>query len=120
MDSEYQQVGLPFIPSIKLLATVISIPTPQRAIIDSGMKSISLDNGLPKIISHSGVTLKALHEEHGVLELDPSVVNLLVGEHVELLPSHVCTTVNLHDSYYVMRRNDFEVLWPIQGRGKFQ
>ena len=89
MDSEYQQVDLPFIPSIKLLATVISIPTPQRAIIDSGMKSISLDNGLLKIISRSGVTLKALYEEHGNLKLDPTVVSLQVGYHVELLPSRV-------------------------------
>lgn len=120
MDSEYEKVGVPFVPSIKLLATVISIPTPQRAIIDSGMKSISTDNGLPRILSRKGITLKALHEEHGILELDPSVVNLQVGDHVELLPSHVCTTVNLHDNYYVMRRDSVETIWSIQGRGKFQ
>jgi D-serine deaminase-like pyridoxal phosphate-dependent protein len=84
------------------------------------MKSISTDNGLPRILSRKGITLKALHEEHGILELDLSVDNLQIGGHVELLPSHVCTTVNLHDNYYVMRRDSVEAIWSIQGRGKFQ
>jgi D-serine deaminase-like pyridoxal phosphate-dependent protein len=120
MDTEYEKVGVPFIPSIKVLATVISTPTPQRAIIDAGMKSISTDNGLPKMLAKNGIVLKALHEEHGILEIDPSAASLNIGDQVALLPSHVCTTVNLHDKYYVMRRESLEEIWPIKGRGKFQ
>ncbi len=120
MDSKYQEMGLPFRQSISLLSTVISTPTPQRAVIDAGMKAISLDNGLPKVISPGFVALRALHEEHGLLEVDLQAPALKVGDRVELVPSHVCTTVNLHDQYYVMRDDKVETVWPIEGRGKFQ
>jgi D-serine deaminase-like pyridoxal phosphate-dependent protein len=51
MDTRYQNLELPFRQSVTLLATIISIPTKERAIIDSGMKSISSDNGLPIVVS---------------------------------------------------------------------
>jgi D-serine deaminase-like pyridoxal phosphate-dependent protein len=120
MDTKYRQLGLPFRCALTLLATVISIPTPSQAIIDAGMKVLSTDNGLPEIITPGGVTLITLHEEHGILEVDPTRTQLQVGERVELIPSHVCTTVNLHDRYYALRDDRLEAIWPITGRGKSQ
>lgn len=120
MDTRYQYLELPFRPSVTIMATVISIPTNERAIIDTGMKSISTDNGLPIVVSPVGVKLVALSEEHGKLEVDPSQVNLQIGNRVEIIPSHICTTVNLHDRYYGLRGNQVESIWPISGRGKSQ
>jgi len=120
MDTKYLQLGLPFRCALTLLATVISVPSPCRAIIDAGMKVLTTDNGLPEVIAPTGVTLSALHEEHGILEVDPAWIQLQVGERVELIPSHICTTVNLHDRYYALRNGMLEAIWPITGRGKSQ
>jgi 3-hydroxy-D-aspartate aldolase len=37
---------------------------------------------------------------------------------IEYIPSHCCTTVNLHDQYYCVRNGILESIWPITGRGK--
>lgn len=120
MDSHYRQLGLPFNTALTLLATVISHPSPTRAVIDAGMKVLTSDHGLPELISPAGVRLIALHEEHGILELDPAQVDLNVGDQVEILPSHACTTVNLHNRYYVLREGLLDAVWEIAGRGKSQ
>lgn len=120
MDTEYQNLNLPFQRSVTLLATVISVPDPERAILDTGKKSISTDNGLPRLLSPAGVKLVALHEEHGILEVDPGQTRLKIGDRVEIIPSHICTTVNLHDRYYGLRGEMVESILPISGRGKSQ
>lgn len=119
MDLKYCQLGLPFQPALSLLTTVISTPEPGLAIIDAGLKAITIENGLPEVVSPAGVHLIRLNEEHGSLQVEPGVT-LQVGERVELLPSHVCTTVNLHDWYYVLRDGALVEAWAIKGRGKFQ
>jgi D-serine deaminase-like pyridoxal phosphate-dependent protein len=120
MDAKYRQLGLPFRCALTLLATVISTPEPGLAILDAGIKAITTDNGLPEVTSPPGVRLLRLNEEHGILAVDPARSQLRVGEQVELLPSHVCTTVNLHDYYYVLRQDRLEAIWEIEGRGKVQ
>jgi D-serine deaminase-like pyridoxal phosphate-dependent protein len=119
MDAKYRQLELSFQPALSLLATVISTPEPGLAIIDAGMKAITSDNGLPEVIAPEGVKLLRLNEEHGILQVEERT-ELRVGERVELLPSHVCTTVNLHDWYYVMKEGALMDSWRIEGRGKFQ
>lgn len=120
MDSKYQRLDLPFQPALSLLATVISVPSPTLAILDCGMKALTTDNGLPEVLQPAGVRLLRLNEEHSILEVDPAQTHLQVGKRVELLPSHVCTTVNLHDRYYVLRDGILEAVWGIEGRGKVQ
>ncbi|MBC7345807.1 MAG: DSD1 family PLP-dependent enzyme, partial [Clostridia bacterium] len=44
--------------------------------------------------------------------------DLHVGDKVEIIPSHGCTTINLHDGYHVLRQGRLEAIWPIAGRGK--
>jgi len=120
MDSKYGAMGLPFTCALSLLATVISVPSRDRAIIDAGLKVLSTDNGLPELVAPAGVRLVRFSEEHGKLELDPEQAQLQVGQQVELIPSHVCTTVNLHDRYYVLRGGNLEAIWPVAGRGRSQ
>jgi D-serine deaminase-like pyridoxal phosphate-dependent protein len=120
MDAEYNRLGLAFKQSLSLLSTVISVHSPTRCIIDAGMKVLSSDNGLPEVFSPPGVKLVALHEEHGILEVDPAVVQPVVGSTVQIIPSHVCTTVNLHDRYYAIQEDQLVDIWEISGRGKSQ
>jgi D-serine deaminase-like pyridoxal phosphate-dependent protein len=120
MDAKYRQLGLPFRCALTLLSTVISTPEPGLAILDAGIKALTTENGLPEVLNPPGMRLLRLNEEHGILEVDTNRPQLKVGEQVELLPSHACTTVNLHDRYYVLRQGRLEAIWEIEGRGKVQ
>jgi D-serine deaminase-like pyridoxal phosphate-dependent protein len=45
---------------------------------------------------------------------------LSIGERVEMVPSHIDPTINLHDFYYAHRRGVIEEIWAVDSRGKFQ
>jgi D-serine deaminase-like pyridoxal phosphate-dependent protein len=51
--------------------------------------------------------------------VDPAALDrpLRVGDVVNLLPSHICTTVNLHDVFVGVRAGVVEAIWPIEARG---
>lgn len=119
MDTRYRGVGLPFRCALTLLATVISTPNRQRAVIDAGKKAITDEHGLPEVAVLAGARIKILNEEHGILDVDPGQLELKVGNKIEIIPSHICTTVNLHDVFYAVRNNRVVAIWPISGRGKF-
>jgi D-serine deaminase-like pyridoxal phosphate-dependent protein len=120
MDTKYNQLGLAFKQSLTLLSMVTSINTPERCVIDSGMKVLTTDNGLPELISPKGLKLQKLNEEHGIVEVDPGKILPEVGMCVEIVPSHGCTTVNLHDRYYIIKDEQLADIWEISGRGKSQ
>jgi D-serine deaminase-like pyridoxal phosphate-dependent protein len=98
---------------------VMSTPREGVVIADAGMKSLSTDFGLPEVKDRPGIQLRKLSEEHARLELAQGV-KLRPGDKLELLPSHGCTTVNLHDVAYAVRGGRVEDIWPITGRGKSQ
>jgi D-serine deaminase-like pyridoxal phosphate-dependent protein len=120
MDSKYNQLGLGFKQSLTLLAMVTSVHDSERCIIDAGIKALTTDNGIPKIQTPDGLELYRLNEEHGVVRIDPDMEMPVVGSCVEIIPSHGCTTVNLHDRYYVIQDERLVDIWEISGRGKSQ
>jgi 3-hydroxy-D-aspartate aldolase len=70
--------------------------------------------------SVEGVELYKLSEEHGFVKVPKSAKGLFsVGQKIELIPSHGCTTINLHDVYYGIRSGVVECVLPIEARGKF-
>lgn len=119
MDTRYNMVeGMEFKNSLSLLSTVTSKPCSGIAVCDAGMKSITHENGVPEIIEPAGLKLLKLSEEHGKIQTGVED-NLKVGEKIRILPSHVCTTVNLHDKYYVTSKDLIIDIWEIAARGKF-
>lgn len=121
MDGKYRsidKIGKEFKQALTLLATVISRPDVDRAIIDAGKKAITEEFGLPIIDGfESEVELYRLAEEHGFLRTQGTKDNLKAGDQVELIPTHGCTTINLHDCFYGIRSGIVECIWPIQARG---
>ena len=106
-----------------VLATVISVPAPDRAVIDAGTKSFFSDKssdfgayGLIKGMPH--LTLVRAYEEHGVIKVDPSVEKgLKVGDKLEIIPNHVCPAVNLFDELIGVRNNTVTLIWKVAARG---
>jgi D-serine deaminase-like pyridoxal phosphate-dependent protein len=122
MDGAYRRVlGAAYEPALSILSTVISRPRPGEAIVDAGLKSLSTDSGFaePRL---GGMSYRPAGDEHGVLVWDASFVGPepVVGDRVELIPSHIDTTVNLHDQYHLHRGGWLEDIWPIEARGKVQ
>lgn len=121
MDKKYAGVqGVDFEHALTILATVISRPREGVAIIDAGLKAVTTDFGTPQVISCKGAVLDgSLSEEHGKLLLAGDANNLQIGDKVELLPSHGCTTINLYDQFVVTKGDEVQAVWEIEGRGKF-
>jgi D-serine deaminase-like pyridoxal phosphate-dependent protein len=120
MDSSYRNVLKDFDCALTVLTTVISRPTSDRAITDAGMKTVTKESGLPEVKGMGDVKVAHLSEEHGKLDLSNSDADLKPGDKIELIPSHGCTTINLHDYYFGLRDGKLEAVWSIAGRGKVQ
>ncbi len=120
MDATYKGVGLPFDCALTVLSTVVSLPSPDRAVCDAGIKAMTNEFGLPVLKDIDGVKVKGLSEEHCSLDLISPSRKLKLGEKIEFIPSHCCTTINLHDRFYGLRGDRVEAVWEIAGRGKSQ
>jgi len=119
MDGSYRKI-VPFDCALTVLTTVVSAQSPERIIVDAGMKSISQDMGMPEVKDQSDLVVTRLSEEHGKLKSTSGASPLKPGDKIELIPSHACTTINLHDRYYAVRNGSLEAVWLIGGRGKSQ
>ena len=102
MDDWTTKHGVDFGQAITVLTTVISRPHKHRAVTDAGSKSISTDHGLPRILDGEGITIEALNEEHGRLVLTEAA-SVQIGDRLEIVPTHGCTTRPLHDRYVATR-----------------
>src|SRR5260370_1992428 len=108
MDTDYRNaLGPVYSNALTILSTVISRPTSTRAVIDAGLKSLSIDSGMPEPKGLPDIEYRPGGDEHGILtwakRVEPAQVKLEVGDRIELIPSHIDTTVNLHDFYYAYR-----------------
>lgn len=116
MDNVYNRVGLSFKSSMTILATIMH-KRPGIAIADIGLKTCTTEQGPPEIKGYPHLKMhEELSEEHGLID-DPND-ELEYRQKVEFIPSHCCTTVNLHDKFYCVRNGLLEAIWPIVGRGK--
>lgn len=110
-----------------VLATVVSRPRPDRAILDTGSKALTSDTraaGLCRTEGHGvlpdyGLTIARLSEEHGVVE-GPGAEVLQVGQRVRVIPNHICPVVNLFDEVVALRGGRVEAILPVAARGRLQ
>jgi D-serine deaminase-like pyridoxal phosphate-dependent protein len=120
MDAQYRAVGgADFDNALTVLATVISRPRSDRAVIDAGLKAVTPEFGDPTVLC-DGARWLDFSEEHGELSLSGAAGELRVGDKIELVPRHGCTTVNLYDRFHVMRDGRLIDEWAVAGRGRSQ
>jgi D-serine deaminase-like pyridoxal phosphate-dependent protein len=128
MDADYarnrQADGSPFRNfehALFVLAGVMSKPVPDRAIVDAGHKSASVDSGMPVPFQRVGAIYTKPSDEHGILTGDPIALPHR-GDRILLVPGHCDPTVNLHDWYVCVRGlhgpdAHVEAVWPVAARG---
>ena len=104
--------------ALTVVATVVSRPRPDRAIIDAGRKTMHGDHHPPWALGRDDMRVVRLSAEHGELELDPSARDLAIGDRLEFVPGYADLTTVLHDDFLCVRGGKVVDVWPIEGRGK--
>ena len=126
MDVDYRRIGgsageslTDFEMALTVLATVVSVPTTDRAMVDAGLKAFSTDKPFPpEAVERPGIAFEFAGDEHGRLTItDPSRAPRL-GERIEFFPPHCDPTFNLYDRVHAVRRDQVEAIWPIAARGR--
>lgn len=106
----------------RFITTVVSRAADDRCVIDAGAKTLALDpnmshKGYGYIVEHPDVIITRLSEEHGVCELPAGVQGFNVGDTLEVIPNHICPTVNLMDEMAIVRDGKIIDYWRIAARG---
>ncbi|RWA62082.1 D-TA family PLP-dependent enzyme [Mesorhizobium sp.] len=107
--------------ALTVLATVVSHPTPTRAILDSGSKALSSDTlGLAdfgELLGMPGARVTGLSEEHGNVTLSGDA-KLRIGERVRVVPDHCCVVTNLFDQVHLIDGDKVLETLPVAARGR--
>ena len=110
-----------------VLATIISKPTDTRVVTNAGAKALVPQNRSEGICSTGGfgcmkgdesVVIANMFDEHGIIEDQAFHDKVSIGEKVEIIPSHVCPTVNLYDEAVLVSKGEVLETVPILCRGK--
>ncbi len=111
--------------ALTVLATIISRPVPDRAVIDAGTKVFTMDGdespigtGRGYVLGHPEITVSWFNEEHGVLTLPPSEQGLKFGDKLEIVPVHCCAVINMLEELHIVEDGQVEKVWNIAARGK--
>jgi D-serine deaminase-like pyridoxal phosphate-dependent protein len=116
MDTTYGKLGLPFEQAMWVLGTVISRPSPVLCVTDSGHKACTEDHGNPAVKDIEGASVLFLSDEHASINI-PADSPIRVGDRIQLVPSHIDPTINLHDVIYALDGEEVADVWPIVARG---
>lgn len=88
--------------AMTILATVVSRPTPGRAVIDAGVKTLTSDllgfQDYGMVVGYPGAVIKALSEEHGVIDISACESFPGIGSKIRIIPNHTCVVTNMFDT----------------------
>jgi len=116
MDTAYAKLDIPFELAFSILGTVLSRPSPTICVTDSGHKACTEDHGNPSVKGIEGASVLLLSDEHATIMLPPESP-IAPGDRIELWPSHIDPTINLHDVLFVLDGDEVTDVWPIAARG---
>ena len=113
--------------ALSILATVVSRPAPDIAIIDAGSKTFCGDimpanaglEGYGATVDGRSGIVERMNEEHGIVCLAPGFAPA-IGDKLAFFPNHVCTSVNLSDEVVVVRQGRVQETWSVAARGRRQ
>jgi D-serine deaminase-like pyridoxal phosphate-dependent protein len=114
-DKGYESIlkEQPFLFGALVVTRVVSIPTPDTICVDLGHKGIASENPIDKrvyFLNAEGLTPIGHSEEHLVLKTDGKHA-YNVGDVLYGVPHHICPTVNLYDSPYIIEKGKYTGNW---------
>jgi len=126
MDVDYRRIGgrrgeamTEFEMALTVIATVVSVPTGDRAMVDAGLKAFSTDKPFaPEPVERPGIEYGFAGDEHGRLTVLDRQRPVRLGERIEFFPPHCDPTFNLYDRVWCVRGGKVEAVWDIAARGR--
>lgn len=108
--------------AMHVLATVVSRPAADRAVLDCGSKALTSDllgfADYGEILGLKGAKIVSLSEEHATVDLSDCTDALpQVGDLVHIVPNHTCVISNLFDRVVFHRNGEITRVEPILARG---
>jgi D-serine deaminase-like pyridoxal phosphate-dependent protein len=108
--------------AMQILATVVSRPTADRAILDAGSKTLTADlSGFPDhglIPAYPQARITRLSEEHAQVDLgDCTGARPALGERLAVIPNHTCVVTNLFERMVFHRGGKVTRVEPVAARG---
>jgi D-serine deaminase-like pyridoxal phosphate-dependent protein len=106
--------------SLRIFSTIVSRPTPERAILDAGSKTLSADlhglDGYGYICEYPEAKIYTLSEEHGHVDFSACARKPEIGERISIIPNHCCMVTSLFDEVIGARGDQVEVTWQVTAR----
>jgi D-serine deaminase-like pyridoxal phosphate-dependent protein len=126
MDLDYRRIGgrrgaamTEFEMALTVVATVVSVPTADRAMVDAGLKAFSTDKPFPpEAVERPGIEYGFAGDEHGRLTIIDRQRLVRLGERIEFFPPHCDPTFNLYDRVWCVRAGKVDAVWEISARGR--
>ena len=105
---------------LRVVTTVVSVPTEDRLIIDAGMKTFRMFPSMPYglIIEDPHIKFSGMSVEHGHIDTSSSQNKYSVGDKLTVIPTYQEGVTNLHDEIVWMRNDIVKRVWRNEGRGK--
>lgn len=120
MDVRLQSLFTDLSLATVVLATVISHPVANMAVVDAGHKATGPDQGRPVLQDVNGGLAARFSAEHGIVELESGAEGALQpGAKARLAPWELAAMVNQYDYIRAVRNGKLEGYWPITARGRF-
>jgi len=126
MDHDYNVCDLrgldkpTFEQALQIDARVVSANTPGMVTVDAGLKAMATEKGPPMILKGAveGATTRFMGDEHLAVIAPEGQQAPKLGEQVILTPPHCDPTVNLYESYNVVKGDTLVEIWPVTARGR--
>lgn len=108
--------------ALTVLATVVSRPTEDRAIVDAGSKALTSDllgmTGHGLIEAYPEAVIVGLSEEHGTIDVSKCAVKPGIGEKIRIIPNHACVVSNLFETVTLISHDTVVETVPVAARGR--
>ncbi|EOM78326.1 D-TA family PLP-dependent enzyme [Rhodococcus rhodnii] len=121
MDAQQRALGVARDEDLALTvrSSVVSTAVRGSYVLDAGAKLLGLDSpayveGHGWIPSRPGDVVARLWEHHAVVTPVPGSPLPSVGDRIDVVPNHVCATVNLVDELHTSDGG----VWPVDARGR--
>ncbi len=126
MDHDYAVCDLrgldqpTFEQALQIDARVVSANTPGMVTVDAGLKAMATEKGPPMILKGAveGATTRFMGDEHLAVIAPEGQAAPALAEQVVLVPPHCDPTVNMYESYHVVKGDTLVDIWPVTARGR--
>jgi D-serine deaminase-like pyridoxal phosphate-dependent protein len=109
-----------------VVTTIVSMPSEEILIIDGGSKTFATDVqpntnplhlvGYGHVVNYPSAVLERMYEEHVIIKINKGHP-FQIGDTLEIIPNHICSTINLHNQIYLKKNDNTIETMTVLGRG---